>query len=214
MNKNNFNRQLRSCISEMHKKGRKLEHISGYGLSEEASNILYELYQLIMETEYFKPDTKKFLSSKYGTYRTKYDDEFCAKNKNTSRSRITYDLSKLKKVLGEDALDIIIKQRDNDLSTYKEKIHELLERNRNKSIIEKFTIKLPEYGKIYNSLTEEETEILFHIVTTTSKTYKRAIEGLITEKMLGYILYLEQNKDKLTVEESECYGSLKACLEG
>jgi hypothetical protein len=89
----------------------------------------------------------------------------------------------------------------------------LLERNRNKSIIENFTIKLPEYGKIYDSLTDEETEILFHIVTTTSKTYKRTMEGLITEKMLGYILYLEQNKENLTAKEFECYDSLKACLE-
>lgn len=214
MNKSNFNRRLRACISEMYKKGGKIEHVTGYGLSEEASNILYELYQLIMETDYFKTDTKKFLSNKYGTYRTQYNNEFCAKNKNTSRSRITYDLSKLKKVLGEDALDVIIKQRDNIISAYKEKIHELLERNRNKSLIENFSIKLPEYGEIYNSLTEEEVETLFHIVTTTSKTYKRTMEGLITEKMLGYILYLERNKDKLTAEELDYYDDLKVHLGG
>lgn len=213
MSKSNFNRRLGACISEMYKKGGKIEHVSGYGLSEDASNILYELYQLIMETEYFKPDTREFLSSKYGTYRTQYNNEFCAKNKNTSRSRITYDLSKLKKVLGEDALDKIIKQRDYDLSTYKEKIHELLERNRNKSIIEGFTIKLPKYGKIYNSLSEDEKEMLFEIALTTSKKYKRDMEKLITEEMLGYILYLEQNKNNLTAKEFECYDGLKACLE-
>jgi hypothetical protein len=212
MNKSNFNNLLRQSISEIFKKNGKISSVSGYGLTEEAKDILFELKELIMETDYFNPDTKAFLSSRYGSYRNFPNNDKCAVNKHTSRSRINYDLSKLKKVLGEDALDKIIKQRDNDLSTYKDKVHELLERHRNKSIIENFTIKLPEYGKVYDRLTEEESEILFHIVTTTSKKYKRTMEGLITEKMLGYILYLEQNNDKLTAEEFECYDSLKECL--
>lgn len=213
MNKSNFNRRLRACISEMHKKGGKIEHVAGYGLSEEASNILYELYQLIMETEYFKPDTREFLSYSYGSYRKYPKSSSTASNTNTSRSRVTYDLTKLKKILGEDALDIIIKQRDNDLSTYKEKTHELLEINRNKSIIEGFTIKLPEHGQIYNSLSEDEKEMLFEIALTTSKKYKRDMEKIITREMLGYILYLEQNNDKLTAKEYGYFDSLKACLE-
>lgn len=212
MRKSNFNSQLRSCISEMYKKGTKLEHISGYPLSEDASNILYELYQLIMETDYYKKDTIMFLINKYGTYRAQYDNEFCSKNKNTSRSRITYDLSKLKKLLGEDALDIIIKKQDTDLSRYKEIIHGLLEKHRNKSILDGFTINLPKYGEVNDSLTEDELNILMDIASSHSRNSKRLAEMRMTKRMLGYMQYLEKNKDSLTEGENNYYEDLKAWL--
>ena len=106
---NSFNSLLRHCVSARYTKNgvQTADYIAGYGLFVEAKEILKELVTLVMETEYFKPDTKKFLSDKLRSYRNVVNCSGCAKNSHTSRSRINYDLSRLRGVLGEDSIFMI-----------------------------------------------------------------------------------------------------------
>lgn len=153
-----FNNLLRQCVINMSIGGavQAVSSISGYRLSERAKSLLIELVALVMNTEYFKLDTKIYLSSKYRTYRNVVNNDGCSSNNHTSRSRINYDLSKLRGVLGEDALDIIIKYSDADLTRYEEKIKALYQKYRNKSLLDGFTLRLPECNEIVTSLTDDE----------------------------------------------------------
>lgn len=214
MARNSFNSLLRCCVMDMYTtKGiQTVEHLAGYGLSGEAKTILAELVKLIMETEYFKPDTKEFLSSKFRSYRNSTNSSGCAGNKHTSRSRINYDLLKLRVALGQDALDIIIKQREADLTRYKEKIQILLQKHRQKSLLEGFTIKFPKCDEPVHSLTDDEMISLIGLARMHSKKGIQEDEKRITANMVGYIKYLEQNQESLQGDELEYFQALSEWL--
>lgn len=197
MAKNNFNNLLRHSMCEIHTKGKNISSIGGYGLSADAKEILLDLYKLIMETTYIKQDTRSFLVNKYVTYRTRVYSSGCAVNKNTSRSRIFYDTSKLKRALGEDFFDVIIKNRNTDLSRYKFKIQELLIKYKNKSLLDGFAIKLPQCNQIITNISDDDVDKLSNFVQYGSKKAKEMFEKGMTEDFVGYLMYLEQNKEKL-----------------
>lgn len=214
MARNSFNSLLRCCVVEMYTaEGIKtVEHVAGYGLSGEAKEILAELVKLIMETEYCKPDTKEFLSSKFRSYRNSANGSGCAGNKHTSRSRINYDLLKLRVALGQDAMDIIIKQKGADLTRYKEKIQSLLLKHKQKSLLEGFTIKLPGCNEPISSITGDEMMSLIGLARMHSRKGIQEDEKRITANMVGYIKYLEQNQESLQGEELECFQALSEWL--
>lgn len=214
MARNSFNGLLRCCVVEMYTaEGIKtVEHVAGYGLSGEAKEILAELVKLIMETEYFKPDTKEFLSSKFRSYRNSTNNSGCAGNKHTSRSRINYDLLKLRAALRQDALDIIIRQKGADLSYYRDKIQSLLQKHRQKSLLEGFTIKLPEGNEIVSHITDDEMTALIGLARMHSGKGIKEDEKRITTNMVGYIKYLEQNQESLQGDELECFQTLSEWL--
>jgi len=189
-----------------------VDSISGYRLSDEAKGVLKELAMLVMETDYFKPDTKAYLSSKFRTFRNSNITDGCATNKNTSRSRINYDLSKLRCQLGDDAMEIIIKQRNADLSRYKEKIKGLLDKYRNKSLLDGFTIKIPECNELVKDLPEDNILTLLGLARMHSKKGIKESEKYFTPEMVGYIRYLESNLSNLNEEEMEYYNALAEWL--
>jgi hypothetical protein len=214
MASNSFNSLLRCCVSAMYTENgvQTLDHIAGYGLSEEAKVILKELITLVMETEYFKPDTRSFLSGKSGIYWKVVYSSGCASNSHTSRSRINYDLSRLRGALGEDALDIIIKQKDADLTRYREKIQALIQKHRQKSLLEGFTIKLPECGELVASISEDEVLTLISLARIHSKKGLKLDEKRITASMVGYIRHLEQHQEHLQGDELEYFQTLTEWL--
>lgn len=81
-----------------------------------------------------------------------------------------------------------------------------------KSLLKGFTIKLPDCRELVASLDEEEALELISLARVHSKKGKKADEKRLTSKMVGYIKYLEQNKDKLQGEELEHYGILSKWL--
>lgn len=214
MASNSFNSLLRCCVSTMYTDAgvQSVEYLAGYGLSAEAKDVLKRLVLLVMETEYFKPDTKKFLSDKSKSYRNVVYSIGCASNSHTSRSRINYDLSRLRGILGEDALDIIIKQKGADLIRYKEKIQGLIVKHKQKSLLEGFTIKLPECSELVVSISENEILALIGLARIHSKKGMQEDEKRITASMVGYIKYLEQNQEHLQGDELECFQSLAEWL--
>lgn len=211
---NSFNSMLRYCVSAMNTKNgiQTVEHLAGYDLSEKAKEILKELVILVIQTEYFKPDTKKFLTDKFGSYRNVSYSNGCASNKHTSRSRINYDLSRLRGALGEDSLDIIIKQKGTDLTCYREKIQVLIQKHRQKSLLEGFTIKLPECNELVTSISVDEKLNLIGLARIHSKKGIQVDEKRITTSMVGYIKHLEQNQEHLQGDELEYFQALAEWL--
>jgi len=191
---------------------KKAESIAGYRLSEEARELLKKIVKLVMETEYFKPDTKNFLISKSRNYRNDEFRSICAKNKHTCRSRIFYDLAKLRAALGTNAMDIIIKQPRADLTIYKDIIQDLLMKYGEKRLIDGFTIKLPKVAAKVTSIPDEDYEILREIAKYGSKKGKMLMEFNMTPEIVGYLQYLDENKDKLSSKETERYNELSAWL--
>lgn len=211
---NSFNNLLRCCISAMYTENgvQTVDYLAGYGLSQEAKETLIELVTLVMETEYFKPDTKNYLSNKLSSYRNVGYSSGCAINSHTSRSRINYDLSRLRGALGEDTLDIIIKQKGADFTRYREKIQTLIQKHRQKSLLEGFTIKLPQYNELVTAISEDEIMNLISLARIHSKKGMQEDEKRITANMVGYIKYLEQNQEHLQGDELEYFQALAEWL--
>ncbi len=214
MSGNNFNGLLRACVSMMYSKSgiKAVDSIGGYSLSDEAKDFLKELVTLVMETDYFKPDTKAYLSSKFSTFRSSNIVDGCAENKNTSRSRINYDLSKLRCQLGDDAMEIIIKHKNTDLSRYRERIKCLWDKHKSKSLLDGFTIKIPECNELVSELLEEKIITLLGLARMLSRKGIKESEKYFTPDMVGYIRYLEHNLSNLNEEEMEYYSALAEWL--
>lgn len=98
---NEFNRLLLECVNSMYQNGHVSPalFVSGYGLNDGAQSVLMKLVELVMHTEYFKEDTKNYLSGKYLSFRSTVKDGCIEVNKSTRQSRIRYDLSKQKAAL-------------------------------------------------------------------------------------------------------------------
>lgn len=208
MARNNFNYLLKQVVEEFHGNEKEVRTVGGYSLSEEKRIILRMLKELVMNTNYFKEDTKIFLFSRYGTNINYNNSNGCSSNKNTSRSRINYDLLKLKSVLGGDALEIIIKSQNKDLSYYAERINDLIMKTKGKIFLEGFSIKVPECYIESKELSQEEIENLKEIVKYGSKKYLRLLEKRMTINQVAYLRYLEKNKDNLSGREKELHAYL------
>ncbi len=210
MAESNFTGLLRQCIGLMYKNETiiSVESIAGYRQSEQAKEILIELIELVMQTDFTKPDTKEFLSNKYKTYRSISICNGCATNKHTSRSRISYDLSKLKGVIGEDAIKIILGSKDKDLSIYKDKIQQLLKKYKEKSLLDGFAIKIPQCNEMVTGLSEKDRWELARIISMSSKKSRARDEKNLTSDMIGYIKYLEGNKGSLQGDDLDMYQTL------
>ena len=211
---NSFNSLLRQCVAAMYsEKGIKaIECIAGYRLSDKAQGVLKDLVILVMETEYFKPDTKEFLANKVKRILDSINSNYCAQNIRTSRSRIFYDFAKLRAAIGEDAMDIIIKQPKADLKRINEKIQEMLEKHHEKSLIEGFALKLPNSNCATTSLSDGDYEMLKEMSKYGSRKGKMLMEFNFTPEILGYIKYLETNKAQLEGIEKERYNELATWL--
>lgn len=214
---NNFNSLLRSICSSCYNEGKevkKVEAVAGYALSGQAQGLLVSLVRLCMATDYFKPDTKEYLSNKYRSIRTVIGVDGCASNKHTSRSRINYDLSKLRAVLGEDSLNVIVKQPNADLTNYISKVNELNKRYERKSLLDGFYIKTRSGEEMKTEVSEDDFNILMEIVKYGSKKGKMLMESNLTPEFIGYIKYLEQYEELLEDKEKERYNTLSAWLRG
>lgn len=208
---NSFNSLLRMVCSSVYnedKEVKEVKSIAGYALSEQAQGLLVSLVKLCMLTDYFKPDTKEYLTNKYKTIRTVSGADGCASNKHTSRSRINYDLSKLRAVLGEDSLDVIVKQYDADLTSYISKINELLKKHEHKSLLDNLLIKYPKTNDICREIDNDSIFTLLRIARLQSKKGRLIDENELTSDMVAYVNYLENNKDSLRGDDLEVYQAL------
>lgn len=208
---NSFNSLLRMVCSSFYNENKEMKEVKsivGYVLNEQAQGLLVSLVKLCMETDYFKPDTKEYLTNKYKTIRTVSGVDGCANNKHTSRSRINYDLSKLRAVLGEGSLDIIIKQPHADLTSYISKINELLKKHEHKSLLDNLTIKYPKTDDICREFDKDSIFTLLRIARFQSKKGRMIDENELTSDMVAYVNYLENNKDSLQGDDLEIYQTL------
>jgi len=164
----------------------------GYELSDRKKEILKAVYDLVMKSNYLKPETRAFLEGK-GSYRHCNNVAGASKNENTSRSRIYYDLSKLKKLLGEQLGTAVLQATDDELKRVEERVHKVMEKHREKSLLDGFSIKLPE-PEIVEELTESEFKDLVAFIKLYSYKGIMRAEANISARQVGYLRYLEQSK--------------------
>lgn len=123
-----------------------------------------------------------------------------------------YDLTKLKNILGNDAMDIIIKHNNVDLSRYKEKIHELLIKHSRRSLLDGFDIKIPQCNQKVTVITDEEEERLDTLVQYLSKKGRKMMTQGLTMEMVGYLMYLDSSKESLQDKDLLRYNRYKQWL--
>lgn len=195
MSMGNFNKYLRKVVQSIYKDGKivEVEYVAGYSVNKEVIAILKLIVELVMTTEYVKPETKAvLLGSSYRNSGNSLD------NVNSVKSRITYDLSKLTKLLGADFFERILYKQDIDISSYMTKINQLLEGNKNKSALDILQLKLPACsGKEVDYISQEDWMLLLYVFVKYSKNEVQRIEKQITSCMVDYLKYLESHVDSL-----------------
>lgn len=216
MKRNDFVSMLTEICKHFYVRGElvKQKYVTGYGLSEQAQEVCCLLVELAMETDYFADVTKTMLENGYSYRRVAESVE--GKNANTVKSKIYNDISKLKKKLGENAFDKIVKDRRADLSEYKNIIENLIEKNRKQSLLEGFAFKLPPCPKNLEveQLSENDMITLCYFVTNYSKQSLQDIEKRFKPEYVAYIKYLEENEKQLDLHEKAVYRCMKAWLVG
>lgn len=216
MKRNDFVSMLTEICKHFYVRGGivKQKYVTGYGLSEQAQEVCCLLVELAMETDYFADVTKTMLENGYSYRRVAESIE--GKNANTVKSKIYNDISKLKKKLGENAFDKIVKDRRADLSEYKNIIENLIEKNRKQSLLEGFAFKLPPcpMNLEVEQLSENDMITLRYFVTNYSKQSLQDIEKRFKPEYVAYIKYLEENEKQLDLCEKAVYRCMKAWLAG
>ncbi len=173
----------------------------------EVKTLIKLLVELIMQTDYFKPETKAVLQGV--SYRNSGD---VSVNKSTAASRVNYDFSRLTKILGEDFFENLNKQ-DFDVSAYTSKITQLIAEYSKKSILDTVAIKLPKgSGREIKSIEMKDWNFMFALIKNYSKPYMHRIEKKVTEEMIDYIEFLENHPDSLNAEQQEHYESLQKLM--
>lgn len=192
MSMGNFNKYLRAVVRAFYHNGSIInsDHVAGYQISTQVQELLKLLIQLVMFTDYFKTETKQVLLGE--SYRNSGDASMV--NINTVKSRVVYDFAKLSRVLGADFFNIVMNNQNIDFSNYIDKINQLLDLNKNKSVLDMLQIKLPECnGKKMNDISQEDWMLLLYVFVKYSKEEMHRIEKQLTGDMVAYVRYLENN---------------------
>lgn len=213
---NNFNDMLRALVRASYKDGQviPLSFLNGYAVSEEVRPVLVDLVKLVMLTDFTKPDTKEFLQRRYAGCRSIYVGEGCADNKHTSKSRITYDLMKLRRVLGEDFFTVAFQRGTLDVEQAGKKIRCLLSKVTGKSLLDGFAqgLHLPDPGDP-ELIFDDDIEALLDIARTCSKKGLRSRWSYMSGNMVAYIKHLEETSiDDLDDSDRAVYEQLKRWL--
>ena len=191
----------------MYKDGKIVEvkYVAGYTVNKEVTALLQLIVQLVMTTDWFKEETKQvLLGSSYRHSGNTLD------NVNSVKSRITYDLSRLTKVLGADFFENVLYKQDIDVRSYTNKINELLDLNNNRSVLDLIMIKLPEYsGKEIDYITQEDWMFLLGVFAWYSKQSVQRTEKQLTRDMVDYVKYLECHVDSLNEIQQKHYDLLQ-----
>ena len=216
--KNSFDGLLRALCSECYnyRDGsiRIPKTAAGYTLSEYSKPIITDLMKLIFNTDFMRVDTRLYYGDKIKTYASIVNAvEGCAKNLSTVRSRIWQDSGKLKKALGSDAMEIIIRGSDLAiLERYGTIIKGLLQHNEGKTLISGFVFKVCEGDGVSNDLDDGAYQRLVEIAKVYSKLAVHTAKNSVTPEMVAYMEYLDQNKPRLGGIEKERFDELKSIL--
>ena len=214
---NYFNDFLRQLVRVSYKDGEAVpvSHLGGYAVDEELRPVLVDLVKLVMLTDYTKADTKEYLQQRYAGCRSVYQGEGCAVNKNTSKSRINYDLMKLRRVLGEDFFTLAFQDHALDVERAGQRIGSLLTRVTSRSLLDGFApgLSMPELGD-HELVFDNDIKVLLEIVRTCSKKGLRSRWSCLTGDMVAYIKHLENtSEDDLDDTDREVYRQLKIWLD-
>lgn len=216
MKRNDFVNILTEICKHFYVSGQivKQDNVAGYSLSEQGQEACCLLAELAMKTDYFADVTKTMLENGY-SYR-RVAESMGKKKVNTVKSKIYNDISKLKKKLGENAFDKIVRDRNVDLSDYIGIVESLLEKNKKKSLLEGFAFKLPPCPSELKveQLSENDMMRLRYFVTNYSKKSLQDVEKRFKPEFVAYIKYLEENEKQLDYHEKAVYRCLRAWLAG
>lgn len=190
-----FNHSLRVLIAEVERQGENhLMSVAGFALTDESREIALLIYRLVMQTSYFKPDAKNYLISRKGSYRRFQKDDKCAVNRNTSISRIRYDIKKLEKLLGIDNLNRLFDGTITDLEEYKQKLRKKIREYERKSLFNNYWVKIDiniEDVQTVEILSEEERKAFETLQKYGTWEGKKLLEGLMNKRIAGHIKYLK-----------------------
>lgn len=192
---------VRECYKDDGSIGISKKQLWEYKLSQGSEKVLEELVYLVMKTRYFAQEEKDFLlGESFIQIQQKLEANGRKINVNSLKSRIYYQINRLKKELGEDALEEICRTKSNDiLKHYYKKIKQLEKGVKSKSLLDNLLLKVPEVtGERVTALEEEDAELLMHIVTYHSKAMLEIVQPYFTSEMASYLKYLE-SKDKKEV---------------
>ena len=214
---NNFNDMLRALVGASYKDGQvvPLSFLNGYAVSGAVRPVLVDLVKLVMLTDFTKPDTKEYLQQRYAGWRSIYVGEGCADNKHTSKSRVTYDLMKLRRVLGEDFFTVALQRGTLDVEQAGKNIRGLLSKATGKSLLDGFAqgLHLPAEPGDNELMFDGDKEVLLEIVRSCSKKGLRSRWSCLTSDMVAYIKFLENtSEDDMDDSDRAVYEQLKLWL--
>ncbi len=202
-----FNQYMKAAVASMWKDGvvTEVESLNGRRVPLEARPLLKRLVHLVMDTDYTKPDTKLYLVKSYGMRLV--GGEGCASNRNSSRSRIQYDITKLKAALGADFFDRIVE--GGDLCREAEALAKLERKARGRSLLEGYLFPLPSPTGELEALDGEQLERLRRLTKLFGSARANYWRKQFTPEMLNYLNYLNNHREQLSEENQATYDRLR-----
>lgn len=188
------------------------EYIYGYEITERVVPVLNTLVKLVVNTSYLKPETQAVLIGNK-SYRNCGTVEGAAENKNSSRSRVYYDICKLKRVLGNELIEGILKADDTTLNKINSELLSLIEKYDKNVLAKQFAIKTPQVSQgEYHELSENEWKELYCFMKYYSKKTMAKMEERISVKQITYLNYLECHEEELTELQKKQLGIARELL--
>lgn len=204
-----FNRYLRMAVASSYQDGtvKEVERLAGgYAIPPEARPILAQLVRVVMLSDYTKPDTKEYLSTPRGM-RTIYHGKGVASNPHTSRSRIQYDLTKLKTALTISFFDRLME--GGDLTEQAEAVERLERKARGRSLLEGYQFDLPSPTGELEAIDRDTLNKLMTLTRAFGSARVAYDRSKFTPDMINFLNYLENHREQLSQENQATYQYLR-----
>lgn len=188
-------------------------YVYGNMLTEENIVVLSALYKLVMQTDYLWTESRMWLAG-MRTYRV-INETVEQKEKvkpSTARSRIYYDVVKLKKLLGPGLVMEVFNADPERLEEIHTVIKKKLEKYDTNSLIKQLAIKVPEPAGECAEITEREWDELLFICKHYARKRVEFIESKTTPRHMSYLVYLQEHEADLPERQKEKLEQIKKYL--
>ena len=185
------------------------EFICGYEITETNIVVLQDLVKLLLKTSFIWDETKDWLRG-LRSYRVLSVQTTEKINDSTVRSRIYYDINKIKRLIGT-GLAVDIFQADTEkLAELHTAIKQKIKKFDENSISKLFGIAVPE-SAVVSYLSESQKKELLLVCKHYSKNRIQGVESRI-KPHIGYLRYLMENEASLTEEQQAELEQIKQYL--
>jgi hypothetical protein len=181
-------------------------------LDEQRVKLMFDLTDLLMNTDYISEESKLYLSVRYINYAGMVDELYKAtgklSNESAIQSRVWYDKKKLVNDLGENIVLDTIEYTKQDITKYMDRISVIRLKVNKVDLLKEVSLEFPREVVYCDDITDEQFEEFLDVIAPYTKNCMKQVVSNIDENVLGYIRYITTHSI-ISETDKDRYNQLK-----